>query len=202
MSIKKSDEVKPAGFVVNRLSSAVEEFGVEFNVLFRGILPAVVAVHGVGGNLQPNFKLRVSRERTFESVHHFMRVVIREDKAVALFGILVVLLNCIFQAASFANDGSRAVTHGDKLTDAAGLIIRRHEENIAGGVNSLRKFVGEIDIRGNFLRITPSQTFEPILVNFIAGAQKNELEIFMLQKFIHHADNEVETLRRNETSDH
>ena len=175
MSIKKirRDFSRRIIFALERFL-ALNQFVVEFNVFFGGIFPTVIAVHGVGGNLQPNFKLRVSRQCALERVHHFMRVVIRENKAIALFGVLVVLLNGIFQAASFANNWSCTVTHGDKLTNAARLVVGRHKENIAGGVHSLREFVREINIRRNFLRITPRQTFKPVFINLIASAEQDD----------------------------
>ena len=51
------------------------------------------------------------------------------------------------------------------------VFAEKHKENIRRRINSLRQLVREVNIRRNFLRISPRQTFKPILVNFIARAE-------------------------------
>ena len=103
------------------------------------------------------------------------RLISVKCKAVAAVSIHVVRLHSILKTAGLSDDRNSTIVHGDELCQSAGLELRRHEQCVASGINTMASRLIVLDARGKlplvFILVVP----EGILILGIAGAEYHDL---------------------------
>ena len=92
------------------------------------MLPAVVAHHCAPHKLVPALVVLNSPQSAANSVLHIRGVVILERKTVAV--VVGRIEYRVLKTANLANYGDSAVAQSDHLSEAAGLLSRRHKEDV------------------------------------------------------------------------
>ena len=85
------------------------------------------------------------------------------------------------EAAGAAYDRHGAVAHGDQLAEAARLVARGHEEEIAAAVEKLAEPVIELDARGYAIGVTGGYFRYGLLVLVVTLAEDDELEVLPVE---------------------
>ena len=97
-----------------------------------------------------------------------------ELEAGAGAGVRVPLLDGVVQAAGGVDDGHGSVFEAVHLVQPAGLVARRHEEDIGAGFDLVREHLIEADVDGDLagkrVRRERKQTF----VVGLAGAERDQ----------------------------
>ena len=100
-----------------------------------------------------------------------------KGKAVALVDRLIVWTNGILETAGFADDGNRAIAHGDELRKAAGLKKGGNEERITAGIHLMRQLFIVLNVGADASLIGLLIIPERILIAGIAGSQNGNLDV-------------------------
>src|SRR5689334_24738882 len=100
----------------------------------------MVFVHRAAAQLVPLVSVAAERaQRARERTGERGPLVRREREAVAVSRMLVDVADGVGEPADGAHDGDRAVAQRDELTQTARLEARRHEEQVATGIDPLRQ---------------------------------------------------------------
>ena len=131
-----------------------------------------------------------------------MGVEVGKAEAVSFRGsVFVEIDHGIFQAAGLPHDGNRSVTHGDHLAEAAGFIPGRHDEHIRPRVHPAGQSFIKQDIDRNAARMAPGQFTQCVGIFFVAGADDNQLKLF-LHQLIHDMHDQVQSFGFHQAGDH
>ena len=133
-------------------------------------------------------------------VLQFFSAEVEKCEAVALFPI--PFLDGIGKAAYQTYDRHVAITACDHLCQAAGLASGRHEQNISGCIDLVSGCCIELDHAPHLIRMALLQADEEIFIFLIAGSQHDELDVVVIQEIVHHLNNEIDALWRDQTGDH
>ena len=135
-----------------------------------------------------------------DDIEHVTAGVIAEGEAVSGVPPGLIGLDGILQAAGLPDNGDGAVAHGDHLTQAAGLALGGHEEQIRTGIDGHGQGFVIVQTDGHTARILLGSPVEKVLVFPVALAQNNQLH-----RKLHHImkdfTNQVQTLVGHQPAD-
>ena len=131
---------------------------------------------------------------------HVCGVVILEGEAVAV--VVGGIEYGVLQAADLADDRNGAVTEGDHLRQAAGLLSGRHEEDIRAGIDLSGELWNKAVTEDESARILCLHVVEVVLILLVAGAEDNELHVLGVHQLFQTHAHQIQALVRNQTGDH
>ena len=129
-------------------------------------------------------------------------IVALEGEAQAVFAVFVHTGNGVPQAAGGMHHGHCAVTHGVHLAQAAGLALRRHQVDIAAGIDAGGQGEAEGDLGRHTVGVLVGQLTEELLVLAFARAQNEQLAILFFQKAAGAVAQQIQTLVACQAGDH
>ena len=180
---------------------AAGDFLVQGRVGRGRTVPAVVGAERVAHQLFPDrFFLEIT-QAALDREEQLVGVEVREGQAVAGPDVLFKIRDGVLEAADLADDGHRAVFHGDHLAQAAGLVARRHEEQVGAGVDLVGQFLAEADLDGHFVGVAPRQVLQGLFISAVARADHDELDIF-LHHLVHDEGHQIQALGLDEARNH
>ena len=175
---------------------------IQRKILLRRDRPAEVFTHTAQHKPPPHgFIGRIVSHGAFQRKQHFVRVIICKRKPVALVRIFVIGTNAVAQTARLAHDRYGAVAQRDHLRQAAGLKLRRHQEQIAARINTVRQPLVQSDVRADLPFIAPCRPVDEIDISFVAAAQEHDLNIHA-HNVRQHALDQIKALLRREPRNH
>ena len=124
----------------------------------------------------------VQVDGAFDSRQEIIGIVALEGEAQAALAVLIAAGNGVLQAAGGMDHGHSAVAHGVHLAQAAGLGLAGHQIDVAAGINAGCQAQIEGDLRRHAVREFGSQLREEFLKLLFAGAQDQQLAIFLPQQ--------------------
>ena len=90
------------------------------------------------------------------------------------------VLHCVPQPAGVAHDRYSSISHTVHLVEAAGLYTRRHEQEVACGVQSVCQFFAVGDDRLDAVGMKVLQVAQLLFDAPFTGAQQDELDIVVV----------------------
>src|ERR1039458_4074091 len=181
----------------------LQRVSIHVNVVLRGDGPVEVLRHGLLTQLE-NVLRSVEPgcdgpadaivQRTDGGFPEF------EPRAVA--GRLVIILHRVVEAARGADDGQGAVLEGVNLVESAGLVQRRHEEEIATRLDEMAEFGREPDVRTDATGIRPGQVAKEVFGVHITVAEYDELHDHIVESGGQRLAQETESLLMDKAADH
>ena len=131
-----------------------------------------------------------------------MGVVALEGEAQAALAIFVHGGHGVLQTAGGVDHRHGAVAHGVHLAEAAGFTLGGHKVDVTAGINP----GGQAQIEGNLgsypVRELLSKLFEELLKASLAGAQNQQLGIFLPHKLPGDVAQQIQSLVTHQTGDH
>ena len=146
--------------------------------------------------------IAIERERAANGFGELVGVEVCKREPGALTGKAVIRLHAVAQTAGLAHDRQRAVAHGDHLRQAARLKARRHEQEIAARVHTVRQRLVIADIGAQASLVPPFGAAHEVLIFGVARAEEHERHVLLLHEFVEHTLHEVEALLRRHARDH
>ena len=130
------------------------------------------------------------------------RIVVVEHDAGSQPGLRIEVLHRIGQSAGVAHDGNGAVTQAVHLVEAAGLILRGHQEHVAGGLDPVRVFLAVAIAKRHAGGIVVRQLRQERFIARITTAQHRQAEFPLGQQSRQHFHHQVQSLLRGQATDH
>ncbi len=101
--------------------------------------------------------LRIPVQRGVDRPRQAGGIVVIEHHAGALPGLRIEVLHRVGQPAGAAHDRDGAVAQAVHLVEAAGLVLRGHQEHVAGGLDPVRVFLAVATAKGHARRMLMRQ---------------------------------------------
>ena len=136
----------------------------------------------------------------FKDMKHIVRIVVMEAEAVSVVVIPVIRKNAVSETAGLADKRNGTVAHGDHLRKSARLELRRHQIDIARGIDA----AGDLLVMAEAADESAGESIlcvaESILKILIAGSDDDHLHVHA-HDVVQNTGDQIETLLRGKPRD-